>query len=214
MLKRSLWIGVVLLALVGVAAIIGGLVFMRGGIEARAEPGAFETRAARLLRSMAIPRASRNLANPVPASADAVEAGLSHFADHCASCHGNDGRGQTEMGRGLYPKAPDMRQPATQRLSDGELFYIIENGVKLTGMPAWGTGTEEGVAASWNLVHFIRRLPQLTESDLERMEGMNPKGPDEWRQQEEERQFLEGKDGKEMNNDAAKMAPSKHGGHK
>ena len=67
--------------------------------------------------------------------------GRAHFADHCASCHGNDGRGNTEMGRNLYPKAPDMRQSGTQHLSDGELYWIIENGVRLTGMPAWGDGS-------------------------------------------------------------------------
>ena len=158
---------------------------------------------------MAIPRDARGMQNPVPASAEAVENGLSHFADHCASCHANDGSGQTEMGRGLYPKAPDMRQAATQNLTDGELFYIIENGVKLTGMPAWGNGTTEGATASWHLVHFIRRLPQLSEADIARMNELNPKSPDEWRQLEEERQFLEGKD------PAPKPAPShKHGGHR
>ena len=62
-----------------------------------------------------------------------IAEGRDHFADHCATCHANDGSGNTEMGRGLYPKAPDMRLPATQNLSDAELFYIIENGVRLTG---------------------------------------------------------------------------------
>ena len=209
MLKRLLWIAVALFALIGVAAVVGALTLLRGGIGSRGEPGRFETTVARSLRSMAIPRDARGMKNPVPASAEAVEDGLSHFADHCASCHANDGSGQTEMGRGLYPKAPDMRRAATQNLTDGELFYIIENGVKLTGMPAWGNGTVEGATASWNLVHFIRRLPQLTEADIARMNELNPRGPDEWRQLEEERQFLEGKD------PAPKPAPShKHGGHK
>ena len=72
------------------------------------------------------------------------------------------------MGRNLYPKAPDMRLPRTQNLSDGELFYIIENGVMLTGMPGWSTGTPEGEKSSWQLVHFIRRLPSLTPEDLGR----------------------------------------------
>jgi mono/diheme cytochrome c family protein len=207
--KRLLRIAVAVFALIGVAFVIGGVVFMRGGIGARGEPGRFETTVARSLRSMAIPRQSRALRNPVPANAEAIEKGLSHFADHCASCHANDGSGQTEMGRGLYPKAPDMRQAATQDLTDGALFSIIENGVKLTGMPAWGNGTSEGATASWNLVHFIRRLPHLTEADIERIESLNPKSADEWRQEEEERRFLEGK------GDVPKPAPShKHGGRK
>ena len=209
MLKRLLWIAVALFALIGVVAVVGALTLLRGGIGSRGEPGRFETTVARSLRSTAIPRDARGMQNPVPASAEAVENGLSHFADHCASCHANDGSGQTEMGRGLYPKAPDMRRAATQNLTDGELFYIIENGVKLTGMPAWGNGTEEGKTASWHLVHFIRRLPQLSEADIARMNELNPKSPDEWRQLEEERQFLEGTE------PAPKAAPShKHGGHK
>src|SRR5262249_28979075 len=117
-----------------------------------------------------------------------------HFADHCAVCHGNDGSGNTEMGRGLYPKAPDMRLPATQNLSDGELFYIVENGVRLTGMPGWSTGTKAGEEESWRLVHFIRHLPRLTQSEIEEMEGVNPTSPDEVRKQIEEEKFLQGGD--------------------
>ena len=181
MLKRLVSIAVAVVALIGVAAIVTGVLLLRSGIGSRTQPGQFETTVARFLRSVAIPRESRRLKNPVPATAAAVEDGLSHFADHCASCHGNNGSGQTEMGRGLYPRAPDMREAATQNLSDGELFYIIENGVKFTGMPGWGDGTQESATASWNLVHFIRRLPQLTQADIKRMETLNPKSPDEWR---------------------------------
>jgi mono/diheme cytochrome c family protein len=207
MVKRLLSIILLLFAIVGAAAVVGGFLVLRGGIGARAEPGRFETAVAKRLRAMAIPRSARNLKNPVQPSAEAIEDGLTHFADHCASCHANDGSGQTDLGRNLYPKAPDMRAAATQTLTDGELFYIIENGVKLTGMPAWGNGTHEGATASWNLVHFIRRLPQLTPEDVERMETLNPKSPDEWRQEQEERRFLEGAD-------PAKPKPSHtHGRH-
>ena len=103
-----------------------------------------------------------------------------------------------------------MRLPATQTLSDGTLFYIIEEGVKLTGMPAWGTGTPEGEAASWELVRFIRHLPKLTPEEIEKMEGMNPRSPAITDLDEEMRRFLEGE------GDAAKPAatPGKHGGHK
>ena len=82
----------------------------------------------------------------------------------------NDGSGDTSIGRSLYPPAPDMRAARTQALSDGELFAIIENGIRLTGMPAWGTGTPEGERDSWALVHFIRRMPSLT-PDGDRADG-------------------------------------------
>jgi mono/diheme cytochrome c family protein len=158
---------------------------MATGLSARAQPGPIETRLARAVRGLAIPRDVKRMANPVPKSADVVAAGMSHFADHCASCHANDGSGKTEMGQGLFPKAPDMRQPATQQLTDGELFYIIENGVRFTGMPAWSTGAPEGE-------HFIRALPTLTPEQIAQMEGLNPKPPEEIRQQIEEERFLKG----------------------
>jgi hypothetical protein len=77
-------------------------------------------------------------------------------------------------------------------MTDGELFYIIENGVRLTGMPAWSTGTEDGKEATWHLVHFIRELPRLTPEQIEQMKAMNPRSPDEVRQELEEQKFLQG----------------------
>ena len=180
------------LALVGVGAITVGICLMAGGISARSEPGTAEGMVARRLRSLAIPRAAHDRQSVVAQSREVARAGLAHFADHCAVCHGNDGSGQTEMGRGLYPRPPDMRKDATQALSDGDLFYIIENGVRFTGMPAWDTGTPEGEQASWHLVQFIRHLPTLTEDELAEMRAMNPKSAIEWRDEEEARRFLEG----------------------
>jgi len=187
--------GRVALALValGLVLALGSYLFLRGhGFSSRAEPGELETFLARAVRRLATPMSVRDLKSPVPASAGALRLGLEHFADHCAMCHANDGSGNTEMGRGLYPKAPDMRLEATQSLTDGDLYYIIENGVPLTGMPAWGTATPDGEAASWHLVQFIRRLPELTETELKEMEAMNPKSAEEWNREQEIRRFLEG----------------------
>jgi mono/diheme cytochrome c family protein len=183
---------VLLFAVVGITAIVGGAWFLSRGIDARDEPGPLETAAARRAREIAIPSAARARANPESPSAEVIKAGLEHWADHCASCHGNDGSGDTTIGRSLYPRAPDMRQPATQDLTGGELFYIIENGVKLTGMPGWGTGTADGEQASWHLVHFIRHLPAITDEELSEMADLNPRGPADWRALEEERKFLAG----------------------
>jgi mono/diheme cytochrome c family protein len=136
----------------------------------------------------------RDLPNPVSPSPDVLDEGLGHFADHCAICHANDGSGDTAIGRNLYPKAPDMRQTGTQSLSDGELFSMIENGIRLTGMPAWGTGTPEGARSSWALVHFIRRLPTLTQAEIARMEALNPKTTEQLQEEENIRRFLRGED--------------------
>ena len=194
MKKRVLeWVAVgVVLALVGGAAVLA--FFVGGGVSARPSPGRVETFVSRAVRDLAIGWHASHEPNPVPRTDGVIAEGRVHFADHCASCHGNDGSGDVEMGRGLYPRAPDMRLPATQNLDDHELFYIIENGIRLTGMPAWGTGTPEGEADSWKLVHFIRRLPQLTPEEIEQMEAMNPRSPEGIRQEMEAERFLRGDD--------------------
>jgi mono/diheme cytochrome c family protein len=184
-----------LLILIVLAAVVGGLVaytIVRRGISTRAEPSRVEAVMARTMRSLATPQAVKSRPNPVPRTDEVVTGAMEHFADHCATCHGNDGGGDTEIGRGLYPRAPDMRATATQSLSDGELFSIIENGIRLTGMPGWGTGTPEGERESWALVHFIRHLPALTPEEIERMEALNPKTAEQLKEEEETRQFLEG----------------------
>jgi mono/diheme cytochrome c family protein len=186
---RAIWH---LLALVGLAAVVCGAWFASQGISAKPTPGPIETRMSRAARHWLIPAGARARTNPEPATPDTLQEGMAHWADHCASCHGNDGSGQTEMGQGLYPKAPDMRVAATQDLSDGELFYLIEHGVKITGMPAWGTGTPQGEQASWHLVQFIRHLPSLTGDEQALMEELNPRSRADWEAREEERRFLSG----------------------
>jgi len=184
-----------LLLLIVVAAIVGGAAayaIAARGLSTRVEPSAVEERLALAMRSLATPAATRSRSNPVEPTAAVLDDALAHFADHCASCHANSGVGDTEMGLGLYPRAPDMRQAATQNLTDGELFYIIENGVKLTGMPAWGTGTEDSARSTWHLVQFIRRLPSLSESELADMEELNPRSAADWQALDEERRFLSG----------------------
>jgi mono/diheme cytochrome c family protein len=186
-----------LLLLIGVAMVTGGVAaytVASRGLSTRVQPSAIEARIAHAMRWLATPASVRNAANPVEATPEVIEEGLAHFADHCASCHANDGSGDTPMGRSFYPPSPDMRASRTQQLTDGELFSIIENGIRLTGMPAWGAGTPEGERASWALVHFIRTLPTLTAEDVARMETMNPKSPDVFRQEEAARRFLAGED--------------------
>jgi len=200
--------------LVGLAVLMGALgvlYFVNSGVSAKEQPGRIEEFVARRVRNMAIARPAPSLANPVEYSAEVIADGRAHFADHCAICHANDGSGNTTIGRSMWPKAPDMRLAQTQNLSDGELFWIIENGIRFTGMPAWSSGTKEGEVASWQLVHFIRRLPKLTPAELEQMESLNPKPPAEIRQQIEEEEFLKGGGNKPP---ATPVTPHKHpGGH-
>jgi mono/diheme cytochrome c family protein len=171
-----------LLLLMAVAVVLAVGIFVwigSRGISARKEPGPIETAVARTMRRLAIPRGDRNRSNPTVMTPEIVAEGMAHYADHCAGCHANDGSGETQIGLGLYPRPPDLRLPSTQSLTDGELFYIIENGVRLSGMPAWGTGTQESAEDTWHLVHFIRHLVRIPTADLERMKNLNPRSTDE-----------------------------------
>ena len=186
---KALAFGLATMAVLAAAA----LVYARATrLSARPEPGDLEKHLARAVRRLALPEDVRRRPNPVAASAAALDDGMQHFADHCASCHANDGSGATEMGQNLFPKSPDMRQPPTQDLSDGELFWIIENGIRFTGMPGWGNGTAESANSTWNLVHFIRHLPRLTQDELARMDAMMPRSLEEVREELEAERFLRG----------------------
>jgi mono/diheme cytochrome c family protein len=159
---------------------------LRQGFSTHDQPTKMETMLATSMRHWSVPAALRNARNPVPLTPEILAETRAHFADHCAICHGNDGKGQTYMGQRFYPKAPDMTLPDTQKLSDGELFSIIENGVRMTAMPGWGDGTAQSGRVSWILVHFIRHLPQITAAELGEMKGMNPVNPRQLAQQKEE----------------------------
>jgi len=205
LLTSLAWIGAAIVALVAV-----GLFAVRGqGIGTRGEPSWVEGRAALFARGWLTPDRYKTLKNPVSASPEVIAEGRDHFADHCASCHGNDGSGQTELGQAFYPKTPDMRGPRTQALSDGELFYFIEHGVRFTGMPAWTTGTPEGEASSWRLVHFIRHLPALTPEAIQDMEALNPKSRRDLDHEREMDEFLNGGTPPEQGGGAANA----HGAH-
>ncbi len=188
---KPLRVGLLLLAVAAACAALLAA-YLAHGVSARDRPLAIEAFVARRLRHLAIPRGARRRPNPIAQTEEGLAQARAHFADHCAQCHGNDGRGQTEIGQNLYPKAPNMQSADTQSLSDGELFYIIKNGVRLTGMPAWGKDTPEEDHESWQLVAFIRHLPQITPKELEEMKALNPVSPEERKEAEEEKEFLEG----------------------
>jgi mono/diheme cytochrome c family protein len=200
--KAVLW---VLLAFV-VAVIAFGVVFVRRGISARKQPSGMETTVARAVRHMAIPKIDREEENPwaTVVTPEVLKDAREHFADHCSQCHANDGSGKTEMGQYLYPRAPDMRLPATQNLTDGELYYIIRNGVPLTGMPAWGEPNLDQDDDSWQLVLFIRHLPKLTAEEIKDMERYNPVG--EMEREDEKEHEAEENAGKA----SGKAAPEHH----
>jgi mono/diheme cytochrome c family protein len=181
---------VILVLMTAAAAAWTARQILHDGVSARATPTRLEIAAARQVRHLAIPAGARATVNPVPASAEALREGMLHFADHCAACHGNDGNGETDYGRGMFPKPPDMCLGRTQELSDGELFWIIENGVRFTGMPAFSEPGEQ--EESWKLVRFIRHLPAIRAEEILEMRRGNPKTAEERAEEQEEEKFLRG----------------------
>jgi len=165
--------------------------FVHRGFSTRSQPGGVEAMLATTLRRTAIPSEEKALKIPVQATPDVLRDGMAHWADHCASCHGNNGSGETMYGKTMYPRPPDMRLAPTQELSDGELYYTIKNGVRLSGMPAFGEPGDDDID-SWKLVAFIRHLPKLTEQEQLQMEQLDPKTPEELQEEREEQQFLNG----------------------
>jgi len=182
-----------ILSLIVVVAAAFGIALLRRGFSARGTPSAVEKLAAITARQLAVPSIYKGLHNPSLASAENLQAGMEHFSDHCATCHANDGGGDTLFGKGLYPKPPDIRTGETQNKSDGELYYTIENGIRLSGMPAFG---EEHIAGgdtdTWKLVLFIRDLPSLTADELKQMEQLNPKTEADRAEEQQEEEFLKG----------------------
>ena len=130
------------------------------GFRASSTPGALEPVVARFLRNFAIPGKARREANPVAGDPVAIQQGRDAFLLRCATCHGVDGRGGTPIGANQYPRVPDLTGPRTQSLTDGEIHYIIENGVQLTGMPAMHSQTSP--SESWKLVSFMRSFRTAT----------------------------------------------------
>ena len=193
-MRRRTKASIAIVSIVVAACAILLLRTLRYGLSAHDEPTRVEAWLAGTMRHYSVPADLHDAKNPVALTPEILAEARAHFADHCASCHGNDGKGQTEMGPRFYPKAPDMTLAATQKQTDGDLFATIENGIRMTGMPGWGDGSAESAYGSWTLVHFIRHLPKITPEEVAEMEKLNPKSPEEWQEMEAEAAFLAGTD--------------------
>ena len=147
-------------------AILGGLIILAGAAIAAAlsfnlsalpDPGPTETALALRAKNFLIRRASRDGVPPAPIdSAKSVAEGQNRFGTECGMCHGVNGRTPTDNGRWMYPRTVDLGSEPVQHYSDRELFWIIKNGIRLSGMPAFGkTQTDQHI---WDLVHYARTL--------------------------------------------------------
>lgn len=158
-------------------------VFLRSGVlSARTKPGAFEYALANHALTVSIPAGTKNAKNPVSATPQVMSDANKSFSENCAVCHANNGSGRTDTAKGLSPEVPDLRAAHVQSLTDGEMFYIIKNGVRFTGMPGWDLPDKQ----IWALVRLIRQFPNRRTSsytsrkpanNAEQLAGFVPANP-------------------------------------
>ena len=155
---------VLLVALVVSLAVLGlWFAFAHVSLAALDEPGRVETYVATKAKHLIVGRsASGQLPPEPPHDAASIAAGRMFFGGSCASCHGFDGRTATDVGSWMYPRVPDLGSASVQQWSDAELFWIIKNGIRLTGMP--GFAKIHSDVEIWHLVHYVRRVGTEPES--------------------------------------------------
>lgn len=147
--------------LVAAAAVFAYVFVFRDGLAANRPPTRIETVLARNIVRLSVPATHRSSQNPLVGDDDAWRDGSGRYTPECASCHGPDGHGAV-LGEAMYPPVPNLAGDDIQRLSDGALFAIIRNGIRWTGMPAFGG--HQTPDATWSLVAYVRHLPAVQPS--------------------------------------------------
>jgi len=114
-----------------------------------------------------------------------IASGAGQYAEMCSACHLAPGMKRTEISRGLYPRAPELRRRS--RSTPAEDFWVVKHGIKMTGMPAWGVTHSDEIL--WDVVAFLRKLPELTPDQYQTLVKSAPKTHDEMMQEMEGRQM-------------------------
>jgi mono/diheme cytochrome c family protein len=157
--------GFVLVGAAAVFAIATGAI----AIGATTPPSDLEQRIAKLALSRSLARRAPRTANPVKATPETLAKALPHYRAMCLTCHGAGTVDPSAIGEGLNPPAPDLTQPSVQKRTDGELFWLIQNGIRMTGMPAFGPTHKDDEL--WELVAFLRHLPELSSEEEAALEA-------------------------------------------
>jgi mono/diheme cytochrome c family protein len=156
MTRRASFVAAGIVVLLAGAGLLALTQFPLAAVE---EPGPFETRVANWTKHLLVRRASRHSIPPAPTDRQSsLVEGDKLFGVDCAACHGMDGHRPTDAGRWMYPRAADLTSKDVQSYSDRELFWIVKNGIRLSGMPAFAkVESDEHI---WDLVLYLRTLPE------------------------------------------------------
>jgi len=153
-LRRG-WIVIVIVSVVLLAG--GGLLASQFSLSALPEPGRAETLLATKAKHFLVAKGSREgVPSEFPNTAVSAAEGDKLYGAECAMCHGMNGRTPSETGRWMYPRAADLTSLEVQSYSNREMFWIVKNGIRLSGMPAFGkVESDEHI---WSLIHYLRSL--------------------------------------------------------
>ena len=156
----------ILLVAAGAAAVV-----YTGSFNTSAEkpPGKMERTLAQFALNKSVARRAPNRKNPLPATPETLRGGLAHFRENCVICHGAPGVDPGEIGQGQNPGAPDLTLPRVQARTDGQLYWLVDEGIRMTGMPAFGP--THGENELWQIVAFLRHLPEITEQEKAQLKG-------------------------------------------
>lgn len=157
--------GVLLLALGAAAYVLSGVF----DVAATVHPGKLEKRLAGVALDRSVARRAPKASNPVAPSPDVLRAGLAHYRGMCVTCHGAPGVDASDIGIGLNPAPPDLTLSKVQARTDGELFWLVSHGIRMTGMPAFGPTHKEDEI--WKIVAFLRHLPEITAEEEKELKG-------------------------------------------
>ena len=133
------------------------------------------------VRERSVAARAQNIAVPKDLDdAKRISIGAGEYSEMCSGCHLAPGMKRTEISRGLYPRAPELRRNTD--LTPAEQFWIVKHGLKMTGMAAWGVTHDDDLL--WDVVAFVRKLPELTPEQYQTMVKDAPKHEEIMRQME------------------------------
>ena len=152
--------------------VLGAAAFVLSGsfdTAATVHPGKLEQKVADVALDRSLARRAPKTSNPVAPSPEVLRSGLAHYGEMCVTCHGAPGVDASEIGIGLNPPAPDLTKADVQARTDGELFWLVSHGIRMTGMPAFGPTHED--KEIWKIVAFLRHLPALTAEEEKQLQA-------------------------------------------
>ena len=161
-----------LLMLIGaliVALILIFLILPSINWPATSRPGQVESKLADYVTSEWVRRHAAKETNPFRPTPENLKAGQGDFEEHCATCHGLDGSGENRFGADFYPPVAKLTDDDAQSWSDGELYFIIANGIPMTGMP--GFSRNHDAKEIWGMILWMRHLAQLSPPEKAALES-------------------------------------------